>query len=177
MPGLSLLLLVHASKVVIPGRKCLCRMLDRAHSRPYLDHWIRSHKEFRSDLQWWHTFIDHWNGVSVLAAHVNQSPATTVFTDTSGSWGCGTTDGVWWLQCQWNWSWHKVNITTKELVPILLGVGTWDQQWRNQLDLFFACVPKVLPHPSIVFYELWNLVVEEQPDWLSDSWRRKLRDF
>ena len=116
--------LAHAAKVVIPGRTFLRRMLDTAHSCPHIDHWIRLNKEFRSDLLWWHTFIDQWKGVSVLAVHVNQPPATTVFTDASGSWGCGAIDGVRWLQCQWNRSCHEVNIATKELVPMLvLGVN------------------------------------------------------
>lgn len=94
--------LAHASKVVAPGRTFLRRMLDTAHSRPQLDHWIRLDKEFRSDLMWWHTFINQWNGVSLLASHVYQPPAETVFTDASGNWGCGATDGINWLQCAWH---------------------------------------------------------------------------
>ena len=71
--------LVHASKVVIPGRTFLRRMLDTAHSRPRLDHWIRLDHHFRSDLMWWHTFIDQWNGVSILSSHVYRPPRLHTF--------------------------------------------------------------------------------------------------
>ena len=232
--------LAHASKVVVPGRTFLRRMLDTAHSRPHLDHWIRLDKEFRSDLTWWHTFLDRWNGVSLLAAHVHQPPAAVVFTDASGKWGCGATDGQEWLQCPWHESWNDVNIATKELVPIIIAVGTWGPRWENQhilfrsdnmavveilksrtsrdprimhllrclhflcakysirvsvthiagvanvsadalsrndLNRFFLSSPKASPHQVKVDKRLWELVVEEQPDWLSESWRSKLGSF
>lgn len=229
--------LAHASKVVAPGRTFLRRMLDTAHSRPSLNHWIRLNQEFRADVMWWHAFVDQWNGVSLLAAHVYQTPAVSVFTDASGSWGCGATDGNSWFQCAWHHSWRDINIATKELVPIILAVGTWGGRWanthvlfrsdnmavveviqsrtskdpkimhllrclhflcarhgirvssshipgrdntpadalsRNHLDLFFASSPKVSAHPTKVCQELWSLVMEEQPDWLSNNWRTKL---
>lgn len=128
--------LAHASKVVRPGRTFLRRMLDTAHSRPHLEDWVRLTKEFQADLRWWHTFMEQWNGVSLLAAHIEQPPVTTVFTDASGRWGCGATDGARWLQCAWEESWSEVNIATKELVPIILAVGTWGSSWRNAHVLF-----------------------------------------
>lgn len=128
--------LAHASKVIAPGRTFLRRMLDTAHSRPHLDHWIRLSKEFRSDLMWWYTFIEQWNGVSLLASHIFKPPAVTVFTDASGNWGCGATDGKNWLQCEWEESWKNVNIATKELVPIILAVGIWGHSWKNLHVLF-----------------------------------------
>ncbi len=123
--------LAHASKVVSPGRTFLRRMIDTAHSGLHLDRPIRLDKEFYSDLWWWHTFMERWNGVSVLAAHVFQPPTVMVYTDASGGWGCGATDGVNWLQCAWEESWTTINIATKELVPIILAVGTWGQKWKN----------------------------------------------
>ena len=86
--------LVHACKVVIPGRIFLRRMLDLAASRHDLDHWIRLNEGFRSDLVWWDMFMDSWNGVSLLKSHIQHPPDVHIFTDASGSWGCGgTRDG------------------------------------------------------------------------------------
>lgn len=51
-------------------------------------------------------------------------------TDASGSWGCGATDGHDWFQCAWHDNWQSVNIATKELVPIILAVGTWGYKWH-----------------------------------------------
>ena len=62
-----------------------------------------------------------------LAAHIYQPSTVSVFTDTSGSWGCGAIDGDNWFQCAWHPSWKNVNIATKELVPIILTIGTWGQ--------------------------------------------------
>ena len=127
--------LAHASKVVPPGKTFLRRMIDTAHSRQQLDHWIRLNKEFHSDLYWWHMFLERWNGVSVLSAHVSKPPDASVFTDASGTWGCGATDGEYRFQCQWDESWHSINIATKELVPIILALGVWGKRWRNQYVL------------------------------------------
>ena len=48
---------------------------------------------------------------------------------------------------------------------------------HNNLDDFFASSPKVSPHPTMVSQQLWSLVVEDQPDWLTNSWRNKLSSF
>ena len=98
--------LAHASKVVPPGKTFLRRMIDTAHSRQQLDHWIRLNKEFHSDLYWWHMFLEHWNGVSVLSAHVS-NPLTPLFsqmlqapgvagprTGSTGSNASGTKAGI-----------------------------------------------------------------------------------
>ena len=83
--------LVHACKVVIPGRIFLRRTFDLASSYYKLDHWIRLNEGFRLDLMWWDTFMESWNGVSLLKSHTNRHPDFHVFTDASGSWGCGAT--------------------------------------------------------------------------------------
>ncbi len=184
--------------------------------------------------------MERWNGVSLLVAHIAQPPAVTVFTDASGRWGCGATDGTNWLQCAWEESWAEINITTKELAPIILAVGTWGSRWRNthilfrsdnmavvyilraktskdanvmhllrclhflcamfdirisathipgvenvladalsrnHLDQFFSSSPKASKHPTKVSRQLWELVMVDQPDWLSDNWRSKLSSF
>lgn len=128
--------LVHAAKVVSAGRIFIRRMINTAHSRQNLDHWIRLNNEFHSDLYWWHMFLERWNGVSMLSTHVTRSPDSTVFTDASGAWGCGATDGKHWFQCPWDEDWHHVNITVKELVPIILALGVWGKMWHNQTVLF-----------------------------------------
>ncbi len=43
----------------------------------------------------------------------------------------GVTDGVSWLQCAWEENWRHINIAAKEMVPIILAVGTWGHmQWE-----------------------------------------------
>ena len=44
-------------------------------------HWLA-----RADISLRHTFIDHWNGISLVPP---AAPAHFITSDASGSWGCG----------------------------------------------------------------------------------------
>ena len=124
--------LAHAAKVVTPGRTFVRRMIDLAHSKQELSHWIYLNEEFRSDLQWWDLFLDRWNGRSCLATHISATPEVVLVSDASGTWGCGA---VWqdrWLQLAWSGDWGEQTITVKELLPIALAVAIWGRQWAGQ---------------------------------------------
>jgi len=125
--------LSHACKVVLAGRLFLRRMIETAKSVHCLCHWVHLNCDFRSDLEWWVLFLPYWNGCSMMAVHKPDLGADTViFTDASGVWGCGA---IWknkWLQCQWNQSWETECIATKELLPIVLAIAVWGQQWQHQ---------------------------------------------
>ena len=47
--------------------------------KPY--HHIRLGREFRSDLTWWCTFLEAWNGVSLLRAAKREVPDITITSD------------------------------------------------------------------------------------------------
>ncbi len=85
-------LLNHACKVVRPGRPFLRRMIDllqAVHRPPNSRVPIRLAHGFRADLAWWVEFVVQWNGTSFL--HPPSSlPKVHLYTDASGSWGCGT---------------------------------------------------------------------------------------
>ena len=86
--------LSHACKVVVAGRIFLRRMIETAKTARRLNHWVHLNAEFRSDLEWWRTFLRHWNGRSMMSIHTTaQTPDVTIFTDASGSWGCGAAWG------------------------------------------------------------------------------------
>jgi len=54
---------------------------------------------FRSDLSWWHTFLESWNGLSVLqSAAVPKAPAHYIQTDASGAWRCEAYFSGQWFQ-------------------------------------------------------------------------------
>ena len=118
--------LAHASKVVSPGRIFLRQLIDCSTSRPRLDDWIRISSEF---MTWWSTFLKSWNGISVLQAHIDREPEVHVFTDASGRWRCGATWNGHWFKAPWSQAWVDTNIATKELVPIILAVVIWGDQW------------------------------------------------
>ena len=59
--------LQHASSVVKPGRTFLRHMIDLSKRQVHMDGHLWLNAEFRADIQWWATFLDAWNGVSVIS--------------------------------------------------------------------------------------------------------------
>ena len=108
-------LLNHAATVVRPGRGFLRALIDASATTPHLDHWVHLNAPARADISWWHTFMDHWNGISLVPP---AAPAYFITSDASGSWGCGALHYNQWLQLAWPPEWLGVPIAPKELVPI-----------------------------------------------------------
>ena len=123
----------HASKVVIAGRIFLRRMIDTAYTVRQLHHWVHLNASFRSDLEWWIAFLEKWNGRSMMEVHNPcWNPQIVFSTDASGSWGCGAVWKKEWMQCPWNGSWTDKGIATKELLPIVLAMALWGEQWAHK---------------------------------------------
>ena len=125
--------LQHACRVVRAGRTFLRRMIDLSTVVKKLHHQIRLNRAFQSDLLWWDTFLEVWNGVSVFASLLQGPPAGVLTSDASGGWGCGafTSKGEW-FQLQWPESWASVHITVKELAPIVVACAIWGPGWRGK---------------------------------------------
>ena len=50
-------------------------------------HQIRQNKLFQSDLLWWDTFLEDWNGVSALGSICRGPPVATLTLDATWGWG------------------------------------------------------------------------------------------
>ena len=91
-----------------------------------LHHFTRFNKAFCSDLQWWYTFINSWNGLSFLCLAQHQPNFDYhIQTDASDSWGCGAYFSSQWFQLPWSAEWSAVSIMAKELVPIVISCAIW----------------------------------------------------
>ena len=115
----------HAASVVKPGQTFLRHLIDLAASARSLHHRVHVRGRTRSDLYLWSLFLERWNRNSMIP------PPTPTYTFASGGWGCGA---IWrndWLQLQWPGTWAWVNIAVKELVPVVLAVACWGQQWKQ----------------------------------------------
>ena len=130
-------ILNHACKVVRPGRSFLRRMLDllkdrntRQAGRRSTQH-IRLNREFRSDLLWWRTFAQQWNGVTIMLPPGGGN-AFTMATDASGAWGCGAWSGTSWFQLRWDTCSQQFPIAVKEMIPIIVGAVVWGSNWRGR---------------------------------------------
>ena len=126
--------LSHAATVIPQGRTFLRQLfpllaLDRA---PH--HFVRLSAGARADLQWWKAFLQDWNGTSFFPA---LSPSIEVFSDASGSYGCGAFSTPYgWFQLEWPEIWQPFHITAKELLPIVLAAALWGGLWKRTCVCF-----------------------------------------
>lgn len=84
--------LSHAAWVVPSGRTFLRRLFEHLRGTRRRHHYIRLNREARADILWWHMFVEAWNGVSMITPPTQQQ--THIWTDASGSFGCGGLDLV-----------------------------------------------------------------------------------
>ena len=76
--------LSHAAKIIALGRISFLRSV--AHRVKHLDYWVHLNHEFKSDLAWWDTFIDTWNGLGMMqSVTANWTPSLLLYR----CWGCG----------------------------------------------------------------------------------------
>ena len=125
--------LQHACCVVKAGRSFLRRMIDLSSSVRELHYSITLNKGFQSDLRWWACFLPSWNGKGMMTGVIPSEIVGTITSDASGSWGCGAfSSGKDWFQLKLPESWREVHITGKELLPIVISIALWGEQWRNR---------------------------------------------
>ena len=68
---------------------------------------------------------------------VNKVPGGTlsICSDASGSWGCGAVFGPDWFQLRWQGlgEAQQYGIMAKELLPVVVAMAVWGQQWQGQM--------------------------------------------
>ena len=66
-------------------------------------------------------------------------PLSHVFTDASGSFGCrGVLMPSRWFQIRWPQAWAGIDISVKELVPIIAAAAIWGGHWHRQHICFHS---------------------------------------
>ena len=129
----------HATKVIRPGRAFVAQMYSTAAKLRKMHFITRLNVAFRSDLLWWHTFLQSWNGLNILCHPAfPANPDFLANTDASGTWGCAAVLGSQWLQWQWPREWSDIGIMAKELIPILFTCIIWGVQ-LSQRHINFQC--------------------------------------
>ena len=89
--------LQHAAKVVRPGRCFVRHLYGLTSVKGGPNQTIRLNRQARGDVQWWLTFMNSWNGVSLFWKTRSDNPDIRVWSDASGSWGCGALIDDRWL--------------------------------------------------------------------------------
>jgi len=125
--------LAHAAQVVPPGKTFLRCMFELKAAVRHVKGKFRLNSGFKSDVLWWATFLESWNGTSKIAGQTWQEARTHIWTDVSGSYGCGVWDpasGEWiQLAVDRQTRMDEESISTKELLPIVLACATWGKHW------------------------------------------------
>ena len=94
--------LQHVCRVVKPGRSFLRRVIELLAAVKRDFHYIRLNATFRSDLVWWDTFLEGWNGTLFLTGrHGEHSALFQLYSDAPGRFGCGAYWNREWLQFEW----------------------------------------------------------------------------
>lgn len=161
-------------------------------------HRIRLNLSFRSDL-WWGTFMDSWNGVSMMGTPDRGRRSIHIWTDASGHFGCGALDPVTqsWIQLQWPQAyardWVKLkdeSIALKELLPIVLACAIWGVRWKGSavtvhcdnlgvvqlVNSGYSRVPQIMHLLRCLFFtrayfelELWAVHIPGKENTLADA--------
>ena len=129
-------LLQHATKVIQPGRPFLQRLYALQSVGSFPHHQIRLNIAARADIIWWHTFVDSWNGLSLLWSVGLSSPNIMVVSDASGSWGCGAYYSSFWFSMKWPAQAQEFSIAIKELFPVVIAAAIYGKYWSGQLVQF-----------------------------------------
>ena len=120
-----------ASRVIFGGRTFLRRILDLMNtmSRPSSRCLLTA--EFKADIQWWHEFLDSFNG---RCDFLDPNPVLDVYTD-----ACNEGLGAYYLG-DWLYLNFSVDISTlanlampyKEALAIIFAASKWCNSWRNR---------------------------------------------
>ena len=126
-------LLQFATKVVRPGRPCLRRLYAMREIGSHPNHFIRLNLPARTDIMWWYLFVEEWNGVSLLWDLGLRKPNLEVYTDASGTWGCGAFLDSMWFHLEWSDRLRPLSIVVKEMFPVVLATATFGDQWAGKV--------------------------------------------
>ena len=74
----------------------------------------------QADILWWHLFMEKWNGISMLWDTQRYLSDITVYSDASGSWGCGALWQQKWFNFPWSAKLQTCSIAVKQLVPVVV---------------------------------------------------------
>lgn len=74
--------------------------------------------------------------ISMLWDLGRKSPELEVFSDASGSWGCGAVCGSSWFQLQWDSRLQALSIAIKEMIPVVLASAVFGRGWSGKIIQF-----------------------------------------
>ena len=119
----------HVCKVTWPGRSLLRRMIDLLHGLQARRRRISYNPHelgFRSDRHGGREFITSWNGIAFLSPSPPPPPPGNSPPLRYGN-GYFRFLGMWSMTAAWDGQSRDLDISNKELFPIILACATWDR--------------------------------------------------
>lgn len=133
--------LVFVSKCVRPGRLFVARLLEKMRSgdRERSDAVIALDAKFQKDIQWWITFLQVYNGVSIIKSEP-WSDLDSVFATDACLDGCGAVFGRSFFHAEFPvFIRHlKLTIASLEALCVVVAVRLWGHLWTGH-RIQFAC--------------------------------------
>jgi hypothetical protein len=131
-----------AARAVPAGRLFIRRLITLSTKVQRLHHHIRLNEEARADIAWWQSFLPTWNGTASFVDRFT-TPATdlNIYTDASGTHGCGAYFRGEWFHYAWPPSQQlskHTSIQWQELFAIVAAAFTWGHLWQQKRILFFC---------------------------------------
>ncbi|WAR22977.1 LOW QUALITY PROTEIN: hypothetical protein MAR_036646, partial [Mya arenaria] len=128
-----------ACKVIKPGRCFLRRLYDLTTGCAKPNHHIRLTSETKAVIALWHTFLNDYNGCTLLTGdRFTTSTTLKFFTDAAGSKGFACTHGSSWTFGIFPQKVKQHHISILELYPIALAVTMFGHLWQN-INICFIC--------------------------------------
>ena len=133
-----------ACRVIAPGRAFCRRLTDATIGLRKPHHHTRVTLEMKADLQVWLTFLQSFNGISVITDNtwVNNN-MLQLYTDSAGGdlGGFGIFFEGKWACAKWPNSWFARGITRDmtflELFPVQVAIDLWKHKFSNSKILFY----------------------------------------
>ena len=126
-----------AASVVHGGRVFLRRLINVICSLKHDSHRARLRADVMADIYWWATFLDSFNGKSII---LDTRPVSAVYTDACTNGGGGHW-GTNWFHVNWHIDWpgtSSMHINEKEVLSVAMATHLWGPQWRNKHVYIFS---------------------------------------
>jgi len=80
--------------------------------------------------------VDNWNGISLLWDIGLEEPNLKVWSDASGSWGCGAYCELGWFQLKWPSKLSTLFIAIKEMIPVVMAAALFGRHQGGKIVEF-----------------------------------------
>ena len=124
--------LVHASKVCPLGKAFMNALFAvKACLKP--GQIRRLNREAQAELSWWSLLLTYWPGTLIQQFLILRQPDRHLYTDASGSWGCGAWCQTYWFQLPWECLPPHGLHYPEGACTHCAGHSSWGPMWRGSL--------------------------------------------